>query len=529
MAELPPSTAPARAVRLWLGPLLNLLASASAYAGLAVRDQFNGILADGYVYLMQADSIAGLPHGMSALGRFVFGYYPFPPLYPLLLALTGAGANAVHQTFIVNAAVLALVVGLVTRWYAVLGLPPLVAWALGALFASLPVALITALDVQSEPLYLVCSMTAVLCAAAPTPPRLHWAALASGLALITRTAGVALVVAVIAYCWHSAGARRLRLVALALAPAAAWWLLRAGADLEASYTDIALRTVAVTPAALAQLLTTNSAALIEFGVRSFALDGQAYARSGVLVAALLAGVGWLCRLRQRDCAAWYVLGYGALILLWPYPHHARRFLFVVLPLLLGFAGWALQGALRAYAPERMVTVVLIAAVLSGGLLAWPSTAGMVVDISLASTAEQRLVAQSPARYFERSLARATTTWRNSAPVFELLPSLANEVPEGSCICSIIPEQVSFVSGRAGLNLSDTRAEPAALERQLQRCPYVFMVAMTTVPPNGLPPMYPYRQLEHELEVLRVARANAQDDSSAVMAMLARVPPRQGSR
>lgn len=75
----------------------------------AVRPNFDGLLSDGYIYLLMADGFGFYGSGSESIAlEFLFSHYAFPPLFPLFLAATGAAVSSPAWTFALNAGVLAL-------------------------------------------------------------------------------------------------------------------------------------------------------------------------------------------------------------------------------------------------------------------------------------------------------------------------------------------------------------------------------------------------------------------------------------
>jgi hypothetical protein len=208
------------------------------------------------------------------------------------------------------------------------------------------------------------------------------------------------------------------------------------------------------------------------------------------------------------------VSYLAIILLWPYPAHARRFLFVVLPIFMGYAvlGFSAFVNARVWWIRCAIAHAVIAIFV---VLALPTTVSMWREIN-----QEPVFARMPSRYLAPSLSKAQTEMNQLAPIYELLGTLPTEVPSDSCVSSTIPEQLMFYARRRAVALAESQGDEVRLRQMLTNCPYLFMVATAAYPPNGLPPMYPYRVVEADLEVIAVRRANPHDVHSAVMAMLA---------
>ncbi len=507
----------------WSLPLLLGLATAGLFAGWARRANFDGLLADGYIYLLMADALSHAPASDALNWRFLFGEYSFPPLYPLLLAMVNAGADNPLNALMLNAGLLGASFAVLARWYMSLGIAAGPALLLSLCCALLPISFITALDVQSEPLYLVLTLSALyVLQRAPDTANAWWVAgICCGLAVLTRTAGLALLGA-FTLSWLRA-ARRPKSLALwcAWLPLLGWQIFRDWHGLAASY----LRYRSLAPQdlwdATRQIVPINLRAIAYAVPRSFDLQGAPHVGIVLALLGVCAGVVLVQRVRRAECAALYVLLYLGLILCWPHPDHLRRFLFVVLPLMAGYAACAIAAGFSARSSRWSANTALYALPAVLLLLTAPSLLSLRHELALAVTPELRAVTQSPARYLAPSLDAAVMRAQAFNPVIRLLQHAQTELPAVACIASAIPEQVMFYARRPGLDLIHALAAPSTLLRQ---CPYVLMIAFRSFPDSGVPPMFPFAELRGDLEILDLVRVDPSNQDSPARAILALYRP-----
>ena len=514
-------------MKAWTAPAIVTSIALPLLYWVARRSEFNGLIADGYIYLVMADILANLVAGANAFAHFVFAAYPFPPLYPFALAVGGGGSQAPLTTYLLQSSFLAVALGLLTRWYQTLGLPGSVALSLGLTMLILPVTLLCAMDVQSESLYLALSVATLLLVSEGRVCTRRWLAsgVSCGLAILTRTAGLALLPALLV---HSLKPRQLgrgaAAVSLALVAPAVWWWLRQWWQLESSYLDHAHGVAERSLTAYWTGTVVNLDALLAAAPRSFDFMARPHVGMALAIAAGCALGTFVQRLRRGQIDAVYVAGYTAMILVWPFPAHARRFLWVILPILCGYAVLCAVSLV----PRRFVRARGLAAhamVLLFALLALPTTFDILRELQADASSESR----SPARYLTPSRALAYTQARELAPVFGLLRRAPTLLPDDACVSSAIPEQVIFLTQRRARHFNEERHDAQGIRQLLRECPYVFMVAAEAYPPDGLPPMYPYRLIATDLEVLAVTRANPHDIHSAVLAMLAHYAPDKSTK
>ena len=123
--------------RRWTGPLI-ALAAFCLYVLISLRGDFDSLLADSYVYLATARELA---HGAAADWQFLLFIgrtYAFPPLFPLVLALFGAGGEDPTVVYTLGAALAAGAVWACWTWQRALGLPVLAAALTTLLVAVMP-------------------------------------------------------------------------------------------------------------------------------------------------------------------------------------------------------------------------------------------------------------------------------------------------------------------------------------------------------------------------------------------------------
>jgi hypothetical protein len=318
-------------------------------ARIALHDGLTSIADDSSNYLVMARYLSPwLPAGEAVREAWMLQY--FPPLFPLLLALSGASQSllAAHLLVLVLAA---FALPALWRLYArEFGLGAGAASALLAIVVLSPGFLLGLQGVLSESLFLL--LTALLLALDRSRPGADLrAALLLAAAMLTRSAGAVLLLAVLAQAGVEVACRRRRLRDALAMPAVAllcWlsasWLLSPPATGEYAGIWRALAERAIHPGdfAPARFLGTQATALFEswctFFVVYWTADRPALpALAGLAAVPCLAGL--LMRLRANRLDAWYAAGTLAMLLAWPYPGQMLRFLFPLVPVLLAQGAW----------------------------------------------------------------------------------------------------------------------------------------------------------------------------------------------
>jgi hypothetical protein len=290
----------------------------------------------------------------------------------------------------------------------------------------------------------------------------------------------------------------------------------------ASYLDsVRQDSVTATLVYLAAQSGTNAAAAWQALVHSIDLHGAAHVHAIVGACLLPVLLGWLRRLRRLPLDSLYVAFYLALVLVWPYPDHLRRFLHVLLPLFAyyGYSGLSwLTSRLSAALRQGIIATAAILVLLAMA----PSTSLMIGAIASAGEGAQADLARTPQWHLYASAARASADMERVHDIMEAMRGIDLHVPAGACVSSAVHAYVPLYGRRLGRPLAGASATDAKLFAGLAHCPYVFMVAVTQWPATDFPPMYPYERIRDRMEILEVSLWDRRASRGAVLTMLAKV-------
>ncbi len=497
--------------------LLLFVAAMLFFGWVSVRPEFNGLLSDSYVYLAAAEAMAPGAGSNPALVRHILGAYPFPPLYPLILGLLGGGSAAPVLTYCIGAATLALVCLLFRCWLRGLGVPQFAALLACVALALLPLTLQMSMGVLSEPLYMgfVLGAAMLMSTRRPTARHWQWAAAFVAMATLTRSVGVT-ALAAFGLCWLLARAWRIAPLApvIALLPPAAWTLVKQ----LAGYHDYTLEVV--TARDLLGPVAVNVQAWRQFAVQAVDLATNNYSASVLALIGVVVGAVLIVRLLRGAFDAWYCAIYLAVMMLWPYPHHVARFLFVLTPFVIGYGVLGTQmlaSRLRVLAgvlPATVPTLLLV--------LALPSSAILTGNLWRQHSAVLATAMRSPG-WYQVDAARAASAMAFARRLASFQARYLPRVPANACVASVIPQQVLVYGPRAGIDLAKSRANGLTLTQALADCPYVLMVAAQPYPPvKGIGSLYPFDAIHKRMEVLAFERDRPSDPGSPLIAMLAKV-------
>ncbi|MEJ8566132.1 hypothetical protein [Elongatibacter sediminis] len=393
----------------------------------------------------------------------------YPPLFPFVLSLAGAGLGNTGTAYLLNAVILALAGGLAMFWFRVEGFALAAAVFGGILVVFNPVALHWLPALFSEHLYLLLTTAVLLLAALRRDWMPLWLVLGIllGLAVATRTTGWALVGAITV---HLVIARKPVCLVLTLIGLTAGWLtipyLMVGLPDAPGYLD-QFTELPYEPGVA--FLVDQALALF----RGWS-DLWGSTLAGLLVLAF-ALPGWWLRLRKNRPDAWYVPAYVAILLAWPYPEHMNRFLWPLVPsvvvavhaVLPRWRRWSLRAA-----PGSLLLAIVVLATVPDGLYRSVSR--------LVSPPPTELSALSRMNEWTRSGDRATgiEVLRARQQLIADAQRIGELTSPAFCVYSELPALITAQAGRMAVASPWENLQEAADADQ--ECPYYYLI------PSGLP-------------------------------------------
>lgn len=448
----------------------------------------------------------------------------FPPLYPMLLAVLGGSQDLLRAHLITTAC---LLLGLVVfaLWLTRQGVTGAAAALLTLLFAMLPNTWMMGLRPQSEYLYLLLSLTALLLLARHERNRqadtLLTAALLVAAASLERTIGVTLLAPLAWVAWRERRLRGLPTVALAAAPLLAWHFLhraRLGYNksIAVTYGEHPLASLIQRVPELFEVYWT--------GFRHSFLPAALppALASAIAATGALAAVWRLLRLRPD---AIYLCAYGPVLLIWPFPEEAERLLWPVLPILLAqpllviaemnSAGARRDAAVQAYAACLAVSIMA---------MALPSIARAADRYRAASFWPMLADARHYEGWYHPDLAYAVDRVVGQLGTMEALAEIPRFAPADDCVAAARPNFVTYVARRRSVFPPLNSVPDPWFMRILREtgCHYVFMYGGTG---SQFPvPFHPLQRLPQPIDMLVDHRhPDPPPGEGTMIGLLARIP------
>ncbi len=368
----------------------------------------------------------------------------YPPVFPLILAAVSLiGIKSWLQLKYLIVGFSALAVAFSYLWIRRRGRPEL-AFGVALLLAISPGVLDLTHWVLSDVPFWALTMVAMWAWDRLRPgdyKTLAIAVVVTTLAYLTRSAGLPLVVAVVAWLTWKRRWQQLAIFAVVLAPFAFWWWWRArtqgGVDYVGQFWFVNPYDPSQGRIGFGELLARmkdNAWKYISWHLPVLLFGVQRYLPLSIVVVAL-GMYGWIMRMRRPRISELFLPLYIGLLLIWPAVWSGERFLLPALPFILFYAGDAFVRLLRATAPS---TARLVPAAVAGVLV--------LMGLPQLSQAAQ-LSSECMALYRAGDrYACWAQPWKDYAAIAELVP---RALPDKSAILSRKPRTFYVISGVPG--------------------------------------------------------------------------------
>lgn len=457
---------------------------------------------DSAEYLFFADFYRGAFFGAAPTPDAIEFYRTtrFPPLFPLLLAAFGGGSDALERAQLVSCFSVLAMLAVLWAWLRLeIRHSPTIA-TITLVTAISPGLFLLVLNPVSEPLAMGMTWLVFALAAKDDPTRrlLLLLAFVAGLSTLARSINIALVAAIPVWLWlqRASLSRNAAATAVALLPFLAWLGYRRSLPGTESYLHVFdLNYMIDELGGWPELLYLQPLALLRGLAKNFDHDPGGVAYGVATLVLVFAALGWWQRARVRALDAVFLFFYFGVILVWPYPREAPRFLTFILPLLYFYTWLGIMASVHRWSEERSRTRIATTAL--GALFAIGSVATIWHFVDLATLRLEpelrremrtQLFFHTPDRNAAARAAEASTRMRFAAR------EVLNEVPDDDCVYASLPSVIKIHGSIRVLRYPWRFVDGIPIERQLAQCNYFFVAGMEGVVP-GHRPFYPSEQLK----------------------------------
>lgn len=497
-SDTPPALARRRSAR-WLEAITLLLIAAIAvviYGWIAIGGLGIISFSDSADYIFFADFYRGQLVG--DVPPEALAYYwktRFPPLFPLLLGVLGGGTHDLPHTQVIACAITFGMFAALWLWLRRETGSALTAAAITLLVVLSPGLFLLTLNPVSEPLAMGMTWLAFLLASRSgrTTDGFLLVALVAGLSALARSINIALVLAIPIWLLLQRAKPKQWIAGTVVAflPFVAWSFYRRTIPRTTTYTDgLDLNFIVRELGGWPDLLYLHPWRLATGFAKNFDTTPDVVSLSIAIAILVFAVVGWWQRARDRKLDAVFLLIYVAVILVWPYPREAMRFMTFIVPLLLFHAVVGFDqsiGALNSRAralpatPLGLVAMVLLAS--AGTIYHFIHLAA--VDLGPELRGEQR----EQTYFYSKDRQSAVRTAEGFARIRLAARESVRNLPPGECIYAVMPYLLER-HGPVHTQPSPLHLDPARdIRAQLPDCNYLFVVGMRGAWPEQIP-FYP---------------------------------------
>lgn len=475
---------------------------------------------DSFSYLTMADHIRS-PVDKSREGYFTDSQ--FPPLYPLVLAMAGGSEN-LGMAHLASSLLLGLSLFIIYFWMVQQGLSPLASTLTTVAIAMSPMMNLYALMIMSENLYLLLSMLALFLLGKISRQESNreklvlYAAAVCSLAMLSRTAGIALVFACGFMLVLNKVERRYTAILIMLLPNLLWSVYKKLMFPNANYmNNLTFFIEHNSWQNYLNMFWTNCVGYWEAWVKMFTPYAN-LAITTLLILCLLSAIYAISlRIAAKKVDAIYVLLYLAMILVWPYPAEADRFILVIFPLILfygiegGLIGlnqfWPKTLPLKRTLVIPIIIVTCILPTFSIKLNKW------IAPIE----ADFQTYRKSPFWFEIENTQEALASIEHVHRLIIAVQYLNRYIPKDACVYFVIPQFIDFHSGFPGVHFRPPTKDLGNIEN-FPDCDYILASKFKVIQ-NDLPPYYPIFDINKEkVKPLFISKT----DSGQLIAVLAKV-------
>jgi len=420
-----------------------------------------GFVADDAYYLLLADRVSLDRGSLTPIHDYVSEVSHSPPLWTLILGLFGTGSESANSAYLITA--ICALIG--TIGLAVWGLREsprqtmVSALALAACMSAGWIVFVQ--DPWSEFLFFVFIIGALL---SEQRERWYLVAFFCGLAFLTRTAGIAMLVAFLILLVLRRPSEMWKVAGFAIAIPMVWIVSSLGAASDDAYVQMMWRHLSSTSSStdgfaildqivrLAGSIKTN--VILTFhawlGMLSF-FPGLPIFFVSLLWLPLIA-LGVYRRLAARRLDGIFVTIYLMMVIAWPFPDHVQRFLLPIFPILVvqGFLFLALEpDSIRArnsriIAMRKRAAIGYILMFIIVSFPSWLHLAGRALD---PIPAELSHFSHSQFWLRAATIDEALKEVHQRVAIVSVLQEIPGHVPEGECIRANHPQIAMLYSRR----------------------------------------------------------------------------------
>jgi hypothetical protein len=470
----------------------------ATYAVWTWTDVLGALGGDNAWYLLTAKYIS--PYSDASLATQHFAQMsPYPPLIPLILAITG-GAESLNIAHFVTTLFLIGSFVITYLWLRQLSQSRWVAAGIVIAFASTANTYLFALEILSENYFIFFSMLTILLVTLFEKKNsfnfLIMAALVAGASYLIRSAGVALIAGFIFYAYfHCNKKQLLALLATTASPSLIAFLLSFKTEESYSYNTMLMDKLnEISSFELAiEHFTSHILNFIQGWLQLF--HASSFSQPVYLIIGLLGLMGMAVRISQKKIDGFYLLFYLLLLLAWPFSPEAARYLYPVQILILIHALFFLTEWKKNIPIPSFIKYSFIALLF---LLNIPTLALTIERYNLSIPNDLASYKHTQAWYSSSQPVRSVQSYR---AITDGMVKIRQHTPSDACVFVIKPSIAGFFADRISYQTPLEKLDKQAFfnEVKTKQCEYFYPIALSSI--SYRQPFYPANRIQNSSKAI----------------------------
>lgn len=468
-----------------------------------------GFWTDSFIYLLQADyfnnwNVEHLPVLDQAIA-----YRNFPPLYPYFLSLLGAGSNNIVLASIATSFLLLPICLLYIDWQIVEDVKNINAMINAFIFLILPTTILFSTELWGENLYLLFVFLTFWSFSKYKNNIGKWiyiSALCCGLALITRTVGISLVIALLVSVYRLDKRKILLTTIIVLSPWLIWSILSGDIDYNNRYVKNGFFEKYQNIIGIYDNKFYGLFEIVKIQLQTLWWGLQLQFNSGLNTATLIlatiivftAAYSIFQRLVRFSMDALYIVFYIGIIFVWNFPDHNARFIYVIIPFLLFYSQLTI---VSVYEKLNYNSVISIKYILPSIIVLCILPSLILMTARFSTIPGENFKSYSNDRIWltgdDRKKMYKQLVFKKE--LIESINDIKKIVPEEECIYTMQQEIVMLYAQRRAIVPPLQHVEQEDFIRELNECRYMFIVASSH---NKHEPLYPVDRVKDVTWILQ---------------------------
>lgn len=491
------------------------------YAYSAGQNSIVGFIADDAKYLLMTDFFSPYYSSLSHSAAFIMQSTQFPPLYPSLLAIFGASSEKLLLAHLLTTSFFLGALVVFVLWTYKDGVNKLTSVCLALIIICSPASLFMNLDLWSEHLYLLFTVSALYLIGKARNNNKYWliASLLISLIPLVRVTGITFVFAFLVYLCINKIPHRFRYIMISVFPFIVWKIFARSNSSSGVYENILNNFYKNDILYVVENLFLGQLPNLWIGWHE-CFDIQRHFWSGGVSACVLvlALITWAIRIKNKRLDSLYVLFYLTLMWLWPSIDSDMRYIFVVMPILVYYSCLSLYLILKLHVKDNYKKLIPYASIILVLVTFLPTDLYAINRFFAHVTPELKLYRSTKWWLTQTSNPEIDNSVLIFNKVTQSFIEAKQHIPEGECAYSVHYEEFMFHSRRLAFPLPlPGRVEEDDFVTEIGRCEYIHINNTNSHP--YVPAAYPIDLLEGKFDYLMVTRMSDDVESPIVGALI----------